>query len=332
MYLMDAVILAAGVGARMGALSRLCPKPLIPVAGRPLIDWVICSLLKSRVERFVVVVGHMGGLVARHIKEKWRGLSVECIQARDYLKGAGYSLLAAEEYVSGEFLLCPADIVFDHEISSGLIKAVKKLGVPLIAAGRSEGRGTAISTSGGKCGEVLRIGEGDENRRVCVGLVALDSSFFTHLRRSLMRGEGSVVSALKLYVDEGGKLGFVDFHGRVWFDVDTLSDVLDANRHALKAGLTPEEGLYVPPGEVRSGMGTADYKSTLVGPVLLLDGRIERSVLGPNVSLSGCVSCKGAIASDVVAFGGGNITGVVRRAVFFGGVAFPVRDEGVEQI
>jgi len=324
--------LAAGVGARMGMLSRLYPKPLIPVAGKPLIDWVISSLLKSGVERFVVVVGHMGGLVARHVKEAWCGLNVECVQAKDYLKGAGCSLLAAEGHVSGEFLLCPADLVFDHEIALGLIKNVERLGVPLIATGRSERGGTAVSTSGRKCGEVLRIGEGDGSGRVCVGLVALDSSFFNYIKRSLMEGEGSVVSALKMYVDVGGKLCFVDFSMNVWFDVDTPSDILDANRYALTAGLVPEGGMYVPPGDVMSVMGVADRESTLVGPVLLLGGSVEGSILGPNVSLSGNVSCRRAVVSDVVAFGGGKLTGVTRRVVFFDGVSFSVRDVGVEQV
>lgn len=328
--MMDAVVLAAGVGARMGALSRFCPKPLIPVAGRPLIDWVINSLVKAGVKRLTVVVGHMGELVKRHVRKRWRGLNVDCVHASNYLKGAGYSLLAAEDHVSGEFILCPADLVFDHTIALGLLKGVKKLGVPVIATGKSERGGTAVSTSGGRCGEVLRIGEGGS---VCVGLVALDSSFFTHLRRSLARGEGSVVSALKLYVEEGNRMGFVDFPGGVWFDVDTPSDVLNANRHALRAGLVPDEGVYVPPGEVQREVDAFVRGSTLMGPVLLeLGGHVERSALGPDASISGSVSCRNAVVSDAVVFGGGRITGVVRGTIVFGGVSFPARGAGVEQV
>ncbi|MBS7288414.1 MAG: NTP transferase domain-containing protein [Candidatus Freyarchaeota archaeon] len=331
--LMSAVVLAAGVGARMGNLSRLCPKPLIPVAGRPLIDWVIQSLLKAGVKRFIVVVGHMGGIVERHVMDRWRSLNVDCIHADNYFKGAGHSLLAAENHVSGEFILCPADLVFDHEVALGLMKGAKKLRVPVIATGSAVKGGTPVSTSGGRCGEVLGIGEGGGSGRVCVGLVALDSSFFTHLRRSLARGEGSVVSALKLYVEEGNMLGFVDFPGRMWFDVDTPSDVLDANRHALRAGLVPEEGVYVPPGEIQRDVGAFARGSTLVGPILLgLGGRVECSTLGPDASLSGSVSCRNAVVSDAVVFGGGRITGVAREAIVFGGIPFPARGAGVEQV
>lgn len=52
-----AVILAAGAGTRLGALGRRYSKPMVPVAGRPLIDWVIGRLGETTVAR-VIVVGH----------------------------------------------------------------------------------------------------------------------------------------------------------------------------------------------------------------------------------------------------------------------------------
>ncbi|MEM1659057.1 MAG: NTP transferase domain-containing protein [Candidatus Jordarchaeales archaeon] len=325
--LMDAVVLAAGMGKRMAPLSHLCPKPLIPVACKSLIDWVIDSLSKAGVSRLVVVVGYKGEEVRRHVEATWSTLDVQCVQAKDYFKGAGYSLLAAEEHVPGSFILCPADLITDHEVVIGTVKGMRKLRAPVIATGRSSRGGTAVLAEGDKCGEVIRIG-GGAGGRVCIGVVALDSSFFTYLKRSLARGEGSVVSALRLYVDEGNTLGFVDFPGKVWFDVDTLPDVLDANRYILNAGLA-KGGIYVPPGEVSRSMERNIRGSLLVGPVLVgLENQVESSMLGPNVSLSGGVKCKRAVVSNAVVFGGGEVTGVAKDVAVFGGVQFPARCVG----
>lgn len=322
--MMDAVVLAAGIGSRMAPLSHFCPKPLVQVACKPLIDWVIGSLSKAGVKRLVVVVGYRGEEVKRHVEATWSTLDVQCVYAKDYFKGAGYSLLAAEGHVSGSFILCPADLITDHEVVTGVMKGVRRLGGPVVATGRSSKGGTSVVVEGDRCGEILRIGEG-AGERVCVGVVALDSSFFTYLKRSLARGEGSVVSALKLYLDEGNTLSFVDFPGKVWFDVDTLPDVLDANRYVLSAGLA-REGIYVPPGEVSRGMKGNIRSSLLVGPVLVsLENWIEHSTLGPNVSLSGGVRCRSAVVSNAVVFGGGELTGVARDVAVFGGMQFPAR-------
>ncbi len=54
---LTAIILAAGVGARLGALGTRYSKPMLPIAGQPLIGWLVTRLRAAGVER-LVVVGH----------------------------------------------------------------------------------------------------------------------------------------------------------------------------------------------------------------------------------------------------------------------------------
>ncbi|MHA1608368.1 MAG: phosphocholine cytidylyltransferase family protein [Candidatus Freyarchaeota archaeon] len=318
-----AVVLAAGMGRRMGALSKFYPKPLIPIANRPLIDWVLSSLLDAGLKRIIVVVGYMGGFVKRHVESAFSYMNVECVYAEDYVKGAGYSLLAAEEYVSGSFMLSPADLILDPKIAMRVVNGFLRLGVPLVATGGTGRRGTVISTSEGRCGSVVSMRRGCGSERVCIGLVALDSSFFKFLRRSLNSGNGSVVSALDLYVREGGSLGFIDFPGACWFDVDTVTEALRANSHLLSTGLIPPGCLYIPPGEEwppnRGGTGS----STFLGPVLVTpEASVEGSRIGPNVSLSGRVSCENALVLNAVVFGGCRLKGAVRGGIYFNNMFF----------
>src|SRR5690606_38426575 len=52
-----AVVLAAGRGTRMGAITETLPKPLVPVLGRPALEWVVESLSMCGIRRFVIVTG-----------------------------------------------------------------------------------------------------------------------------------------------------------------------------------------------------------------------------------------------------------------------------------
>src|SRR5215470_13993926 len=65
-----AMVLAAGLGTRMRPLTETIPKPLIKVAGRPLIDHVLDRLAETGVERAVVNVHHFGEQLQQHLAKR----------------------------------------------------------------------------------------------------------------------------------------------------------------------------------------------------------------------------------------------------------------------
>ncbi|MFT6775684.1 MAG: MurNAc alpha-1-phosphate uridylyltransferase [Paracoccaceae bacterium] len=62
-----AMILSAGRGTRMGALTDTCPKPMLPVAGRPLIDHAMARAAEGGARRFVVNLHHLGAQIRAHL-------------------------------------------------------------------------------------------------------------------------------------------------------------------------------------------------------------------------------------------------------------------------
>jgi NDP-sugar pyrophosphorylase family protein len=99
---MDAIILAAGKGTRLRPHTETCPKPLLPVQGRPILDWIIGAL--PPVERVVVVVNYLAeqidGYLARqtHVKD-WATVR----QAEP--RGTGDALMSCKEAVTGDRVL-----------------------------------------------------------------------------------------------------------------------------------------------------------------------------------------------------------------------------------
>ena len=63
------IVLAGGFGTRLQSV-RACPKPLIPCAGKPFIDWVLCHFQRFGIRRFVISLGHLADVAQRFFDER----------------------------------------------------------------------------------------------------------------------------------------------------------------------------------------------------------------------------------------------------------------------
>jgi choline kinase len=118
---MDALIIAAGYGSRLAALSP--SKPLTPVCGVPIIELSIRQAVLAGVTRVVVVTGHeanrletfLAGLSLR------LGIAIVPVRLSDWSTPNGHSVIAGATRCDGNYLLMMADHLFDVEILSRLI-------------------------------------------------------------------------------------------------------------------------------------------------------------------------------------------------------------------
>src|SRR5262245_44350445 len=65
----QAVILCGGKGARLGEMVRAVPKPLLPVGGRPVLDYVMADLAAAGVCDFVLAAGYLGDKIDEHYRK-----------------------------------------------------------------------------------------------------------------------------------------------------------------------------------------------------------------------------------------------------------------------
>jgi len=107
-----AVILAAGRGSRMGVITETLPKPLVPILGRPALQWVVDGLVDAGVRKFVIVTGYLSEQV-RGAMDGYRPDEITMgFVEQDQQLGTAHAMRLTREAVAGApVVLAFADIM-----------------------------------------------------------------------------------------------------------------------------------------------------------------------------------------------------------------------------
>ncbi|WP_252717126.1 nucleotidyltransferase family protein [Herbaspirillum sp. B65] len=106
---MRALLLAAGLGTRLRPLTDFLPKCLVPVAGRPLLDYWIETLLRQGVEDILINTHYRADLVERYIAASTWCDRVTLVHEPQLLGTAGTALTHRQFFGEQPFLLAHAD-------------------------------------------------------------------------------------------------------------------------------------------------------------------------------------------------------------------------------
>ena len=120
---MIAVILAAGMASRLRPLTDRCPKCLLEVGQRSLLQRTVDALLDNGLDELVVVTGYRSEMIAGFLQTHYPSLRLHLIHNADFNSTNNiYSLYLARTYVAGkDFLLLDSDILFDPNIITRLL-------------------------------------------------------------------------------------------------------------------------------------------------------------------------------------------------------------------
>ncbi len=112
---LTAVILCGGRGERLRPLSDNVPKPLLPVNGRPMLDYLLEHLSRSGTREFVLCVGYKAEMFERFVLQRaHRPERIRCLNAGD--AGITERLSEARSLIPGQALVCYADTLADVDI------------------------------------------------------------------------------------------------------------------------------------------------------------------------------------------------------------------------
>ena len=119
---MKAIILAAGIGNRLGTLSENKPKSLLEFDGKSLLKRHIDILLANQINDLTIVTGYESEMIMRHLEDS--DISINYIYNDRYTEGSIISLNCAQEilFSEPEFILMDADVLYDQEMIRRLVK------------------------------------------------------------------------------------------------------------------------------------------------------------------------------------------------------------------
>jgi len=271
---MKAVVVAAGEGTRMRPLTAKRPKPLLPVAGRPLVEHVMeaCSDL---VDGYVLVVGYRGEQVRERIGDEFAGDPVTYAEQSEQL-GTAHAIDQAADHVDERFLALNGDVLLTEELVTALAETpANAMAVKPVENPSSYG---VVGVEGGRVTSIVEKPADPPSNLANLGVYAFEPVVFDYIEETELseRGEYEITDSLGAMVADGERVDAVKYDGP-WLDVGRPWELLEANETLLS---DLED----------SRVGTVEDGATLHGPVVVEDGARVRAgayVEGPVVIQSG---------------------------------------------
>ncbi len=213
---MKAMILAAGRGERMRPLSDTTPKPLLPVAGEPLIAWQIHRLVRAGIAEIVINVSHMGAMIEAVLGDGAQyGARLAYSHEGEALETAGGIAYALPLLSDEPFLVVNADIFSDFDYSR-LALAAASLSREAVLAHLVLVDNPPHHPAGDFCLNQHRITALGGPRFTFSGIGLYHPALFD----ALVRGEKFQLAALLRSPIADGRVSGEHYTGR-WFDVGT---------------------------------------------------------------------------------------------------------------
>ncbi|MDP7634483.1 MAG: nucleotidyltransferase family protein, partial [Candidatus Latescibacteria bacterium] len=112
-----AVLPVAGLGARLRPHTHTRPKPLLHVAGKPIIGHILDQLVPLGVDRIVLIVGYMGDRIVEYVRSRDEFSQVEFVEQTELL-GLGHAISLARPVVEDDpMLIVYGDTIFRADLS-----------------------------------------------------------------------------------------------------------------------------------------------------------------------------------------------------------------------
>jgi len=222
---MKAVVLAAGLGTRLGAKI---PKPLVKVAGREILYRNLKILSELGVKEFIIVVGKDGELIENFLRK--HNFNYKIVKNNYPEKGNGYSLYLAKDYVDGKFILIMGDHVYEKAFIEKAIKGEGLIG-DRIAKFVDINEATKVLCRNGRVEDIGK--KLDKFDYVDTGFFVLTPEIFKYAEEVIKEKGGAQLSE----IIKRAKVKVTEVSGYFWMDIDTPEELKRANKLLVKLSI-----------------------------------------------------------------------------------------------
>jgi choline kinase len=221
---MKCLIIAAGLGSRISNMGQA--KPLIPIHGIPLIEWVISTYIKVGIREFLVVLGHRAEEIASFLMDlqKRMKIDIRTIYNPDWKLPNGHSVLKAKDFLNETFFLTMADHLYEDWVLEQMKKQQVGSGV-MLAVDYNINDNPNVDVD--DVTKVVSIGSDITNiskelksyNAFDTGIFLCTPDIFIALEKSIAKGNASLSGGIQVLANEHKAKAF-DIGEESWFDVD----------------------------------------------------------------------------------------------------------------
>lgn len=314
---MNVIIPLAGFGTRLRPQTYSKPKPLVNVAGKPVLGHILDKVIgESQVDKVVFVVGYLGEQIEHYVRSAYPALRGEYVEQKE-LNGQAPAILLARDRVSGPTFIVFVDTLADADLSTLADETCD--GVIYVKEVEDPRRFGVVQI--GADGYITRFVEKPsttENRLAVIGMyyvrdvARLMSACEELMRRGIKtKNEYFLADAFNIMIEGGAKLRVQEVS--VWLDCGTAQTVLETNRYLLEHGhdnsgdWRNNHCVVVPPVNIHP---TAKILNSVIGPYATIGEGcyIESSVVRESIVEAGAevvdhVLAKSLIGRDAVLHG-----------------------------
>ena len=238
---MQAVIMAAGEGSRMHPLTTNRPKPMLPIAAKPILEHVIMQASLAGVKDFIIITGYRADVIQRYFADgsKW-GLGIRyCLQ--NEALGTADALRMVRDMVDDRFLVMSGDNIVGKDDIEKLAQS-QQITMTVKELDDVSGLGV-VNTSGGLVQSIVEKPEPPVSGLANAGTYLMTCRIFGVIEQTPRspRGEYELTRSLGILLEQGVKVACqpIDF----WLNLSYPWDLLDASARLLADMEAHSEGI-----------------------------------------------------------------------------------------
>ncbi|HCU80696.1 MAG: nucleotidyltransferase [Chloroflexi bacterium] len=289
---MKIIIPLAGFGSRLRPHTFSRPKPLMNVAGTPVIGHVLNMFKDMEVEEFIFITGYMGDQIQEHISKTCPNTNVRFLEQQQ-LDGQSPAILLAKDFVNGPVLIGFADTIVETDLAT--INTATDEAIAWVKQVPDPRRfGVVVKNSDGYVTQIIEKPESMNNNLAVVGFYYLRDSqmLMSAIEQQInndaqTKGEYYLADAMQILLDQGLKMQAKEVE--IWKDCGKPESLLETNKYLLEHGhdnspqVQVEGFVIVPPVNIH------------------VDAKITNSVIGPHATIGAdCIITSSIIRDSII--------------------------------
>ena len=294
---MKVIIPLAGKGTRLRPHTHLVPKPMLKIAGKPVMAYILEDLERlGGVDQVIYVTGHLKEKVEHYARTQFK-LPAAFVE-QTVQDGTAGAVKLAQPYVDQDVLIIFVDTIFETDLS--VIKTTDADGIIWVKEVEDYQRfGVVVTDEDGNMTKIVEKPDTPISKRANIGLYYVKNWKLLYegidwtLKQPKNKGEYYLTDAFQYMIDKGAKLKVIDVEG--WYDAGKLDTLLETNRIVL------EKGAARRPKNIEASV-------TIHDPVFIEDDvTLSNSTIGPNVTLGKGSKVEGSTLTDTIVGSKGTI-------------------------